>query len=268
MKLQVLVATMHQNDLSLFEKMNIQCDAIIANQHDRLAVDKQVNENGNVTMISTPTRGVGLNRNIALMSADADILLFADDDITYYDGSLSGVKQAFDDLPDADVIIFSIDYTKNGDVFQKKHSPTRELKLWNSLKYGACALAIRKRAVLSNNLKFSQLFGGGCIYGSGEDSLFILDCFNAGLKVYSHSYVLGKCAKDSSSWFTGYNEKYLYDKGAWIACAFPKAKHIIKWYFVCKFSKKSGISFVKTAKLINKGIVGFKTLTTFDQIKW
>lgn len=268
MKLQVLVATMRQTDLSLLNKMNIQCDAIIANQHDRLIIDKQVNEYGNIAMITTPTRGVGLNRNIALMAADADILLFADDDIIYYDGSLSGVKQAFDDLPDADAIIFSTDLTKSGQIYQRRYLSIGKMKPWNSLKYGTYALAIRKRAVLSKNLKFSQLFGGGCIYGSGEDSLFILDCFNAGLNVYSHSYVLGKCAKDSSSWFTGYNEKYLYDKGAWIACAFPKIKHFIKWYFVYKFSKKSGIPFMKTAKLIDKGIVGFKTLTTYDQIKW
>ena len=34
-KLQVLVATMHQKDLSLVEKMNIRCDAVIANQADK-----------------------------------------------------------------------------------------------------------------------------------------------------------------------------------------------------------------------------------------
>ena len=35
MKIQVLVATMHQTDHSLPEKMNIQTDAIIINQCDR-----------------------------------------------------------------------------------------------------------------------------------------------------------------------------------------------------------------------------------------
>lgn len=34
MKLQVLVATMNQKDFSLFEKMNIQCDVIFANQEN------------------------------------------------------------------------------------------------------------------------------------------------------------------------------------------------------------------------------------------
>ena len=30
--LQILVAAMHQTDFSLVEKMNLQCDAILANQ--------------------------------------------------------------------------------------------------------------------------------------------------------------------------------------------------------------------------------------------
>ena len=77
-KLQVLVATMHQKDLSLVEKMNIRCDAVIANQADK----NEILTEDNVTMITTKTRGVGLNRNIALLAADAEILLFAD--ITYH----------------------------------------------------------------------------------------------------------------------------------------------------------------------------------------
>ena len=49
--------------------------------------------------------------------------------------------------------------------------------------------------------------------------------------------------------------------------SFPKTKHLIKWYFIIKFSRKSGISFSKARKIVNQGIVGFKTLTTYDQIK-
>ena len=41
-QLQVLVATMHQSDFSLVEKMNITCDAILANQTDHNAVSEQV----------------------------------------------------------------------------------------------------------------------------------------------------------------------------------------------------------------------------------
>jgi methanogenic corrinoid protein MtbC1 len=70
-KMQVLVATMHQNDVSLAEKMNIRSSAVIANQADREEIVSCETEFGNIKMITTTTRGVGLNRNIALMAADA-----------------------------------------------------------------------------------------------------------------------------------------------------------------------------------------------------
>jgi hypothetical protein len=104
MDLEVLVATMGQEDCSLAEKMNIQTAAVIANQCDRWGYD--VSADGKIRMISTETRGVGINRNLALQLAKGDILLFADDDLVYYDGALNGVVEAFREFPDADVIFF------------------------------------------------------------------------------------------------------------------------------------------------------------------
>ena len=122
------------------------------------------------------------------------------------------------------------------------------------MKYGAARMAVRPAALKKHNIWFSTLFGGGCLYGSGEDSLLLRQCFRAGLRVYSHSYVLGTCAKDSSSWFTGYNEKYMFDKGAWIACAFPHAKCLMKWYFTRKLIKKTSLSKKEVCRLIKQGI--------------
>ena len=76
MKLQVLVAAMQQKDLSLAEKMNTRCSTVIANQADRDEVLREATAYGEVKMVTTPTRGVGLNRNIALLASDADIVLF------------------------------------------------------------------------------------------------------------------------------------------------------------------------------------------------
>lgn len=264
MKIEVLVATMGQEDLSLHQKMNLKCNTLIANQCGQWKYYEEEYDYGKVRMISSNTKGVGINRNLALQLADSDIILFADDDIVYYDCNLQGVLNAFEELPEADVILFSLDYTRDGEVFDKHHNPIKKLQLWNALKFGACRMAIRKDAVVKNNISFSTLFGGGTLYGSGEDSLFLKECFNKGLKVYSHSYVLGACAKDSSSWFTGFNEKYLFDKGAWISCAFPKTKYFIKWYFIWRFSKKSGFSFKKTRSYVNKGISAYVRLETFD----
>lgn len=263
--LQILVATMKQTDFSLFKKMNIKTNAIIANQHDTDSVINQTTEHGEIKMITTATRGVGLNRNIALMASDAEILLFADDDIVYYDGTLDGVKQAFKQLPDADVIIFSLDFTKKGVVFEERHLPIKRRNIFNGLRFGACALAIRRDAVIKANITFNQLFGGGCIYGSGEDSLFIIECLKKGLHIYTHPYVLGACAKDSSSWFSGFNEKYFFDKGAFLSAAFPKAKllFILALAVKLKKRKKTELTLYQMVSNMYKGAEAFNKLKKY-----
>ena len=165
-KIEVLVATMGQKDMSLISKMNIQSDSIIANQSDCLRIDKKDFDYGCVKMITTPTRGVGLNRNIALMAAEAEIILFADDDIKYYDGALDGVVKAFQDFPKADIIAFSLDISKNGVITQKRRWKNKRLHILNALKYGTCVLAARRKSILKNNIFFNQLFGGGCLFSS------------------------------------------------------------------------------------------------------
>ena len=107
MRIQVLVAAMHQTDHSLLEKMNIQTDAIIGNQCDRNEVEDFEWNGHRIKYLNFAERGVGLNRNNALMRADADICLFADDDMVYVDGYAEKILTAFNENPDADVIVFN-----------------------------------------------------------------------------------------------------------------------------------------------------------------
>ncbi len=263
MDIEVLVATMGQKDCSLAERMNIQGSAVIANQCGRWAYEETAN--GKVRMISTGTTGVGLNRNMALQLAKADILLFADDDITYYDGVLQEVVDAFRQLPEADVLLFGMDMTRKGKVYERRCTPIRRARIWNSMKYGTYRIAVRRQALRQYNIWFTTLFGGGCQYGCGEDSIFLRDCFRAGLKVYSHTCVLGTCSKDASSWFSGYNEKYFFDRGAMVACAFKWTKHIIKWYYILKFSKRTDLPLSTVIRETNKGIRAFQKLEGFEK---
>ena len=265
MRLSVLCATMDQNDLSKFKTMHIQSDVIFANQCDRNETMSTSLEGHKITMLSTTTRGVGLNRNLALMAADAELLLFADDDITYYDGYAEAVVRAFDALPDADLLVFSVDIVKNGQITEKRRNTVRRLHTWNSLKYGACVLAARRASLLQARVSFSQLFGGGCIYGSGEDSLFLLDCLRKGLRLYSHSFVLGACSKDSSSWFTGYHEKFFYDKGAWIAAAFPQMRALYRLNFSNRYCGKTEISMREMRRMVRRGQKGYRTLLPWSE---
>ena len=265
-KIETLVATMHQKDLSLVENMHIESDVVIANQTDMDSIANESRNGCSIKMINTRTRGVGVNRNLALLMSEADIVLFADDDVIYNAGYSEHVLKAFEELPQADVIIFGMKFTKLGEVIGGICSPTKRIHIWNAMKYGTSAIAVRRDKLLRENIMFTQLFGGGCKYGSGEDSLFLLESLRRGLVVYTYDYVLGKSSQDTSTWFTGYNKKYFYDKGVWLACAFPHMKHFLKWYFVFRFKNQTELSVLEVIRLINKGICGFRTLEVYEEV--
>ncbi len=261
-RLQVLVATMCQKDFLLVDRMNIRCDAVIANQSDCNDFSKSVTEFGKVTMITTNTRGVGLNRNIALLASEADILLFSDDDMVYNDDMPENVVGAFEKHPDADVIVFSVDIVKNGVVTQRRNTCGR-LHIWNSMRFGTYVIAVRRSSVINNNITFNQCFGGGCEFSAGEDSLFLKNCFDLGLKIFSDDYVLGSCCKDTSSWFKGYNEKYFYDKGVLVRKLFPKTAYIMALYFGGYFKQETDIGIVKRLMLVYRGVHAGKDMTPY-----
>ena len=259
-RLQVLVATMYQKELSLVEKMNIRCSAVIANQADR----NEILVADDLTMITTTTRGVGLNRNIALLASNADILLFADDDVVYNDDMPQAVIAAFQENPQADVLIFGLDMVKDGSVFERRYLKKHRLFVFNAMRFGTCRMAIRRKSLLRANILFNQNFGGGCPFSSGEDSLFLKACFDRGLKVYSHEYVLGTCAKDTSTWFVGYNDKFFYDKGVLMRYLFPRLPYLMALYFAIHFKRQTEIKMYQRIRLMLKGVRGGKSMQPYQ----
>ena len=260
-RLQVLVATMHQKDLSIAEKMNIRCGAVFANQADW----NQILVEGDHKMITTTTRGVGLNRNIALLASDGDILLFADDDVVYYDDMPQQVLAAFRENPQADVLVFGMDMLKNGVVFDRRRLKNHRLRVFNAMRFGTYRIAIRRKALLRANVLFNQNFGGGCPFSSGEDSLFLKACFDRGLKVYAHEYVLGTCAKDTSTWFVGHNEKYFYDKGVLMRYLFPRIPRLMAVYFGVRFKRDTELSIKRRVQLMLLGVRGGKNMEPYQE---
>ena len=82
---QILCVTMHQNDFSKLKEMNVHSDIVYANQCDHTCFEEIEFEGHTAKMISTQTKGVGINRNLVLTYAEGDICLLADDDVCYND---------------------------------------------------------------------------------------------------------------------------------------------------------------------------------------
>lgn len=213
MKLEVLVATMNQIDYSLLEKMNIQTDAIISNQNDVFIRDEFLYKGNKIKWFSFDERGVGLNRNNALMRATGDIVLFSDDDVEYMDGYETTILNFYDRHPDADVVIFNMNLKKNNGEIKETVNTNACVGRYQVTGYGAPCISVRLKRIRFNNIFFHLDFGGGAKYSCGEDTLFLQDCAKKGLKIYTTTDKIGHINQGESSWFIGYNKKYFIDKG-------------------------------------------------------
>ena len=90
MKVEVLASVMNTTLPETVEHMNLQSDAVIINQCDRMASEEMQISSGNgesrIRFLSFPDRGIGRSRNEAILRAEGDICLFSDADIVYEDG--------------------------------------------------------------------------------------------------------------------------------------------------------------------------------------
>jgi len=260
MKVEVLVATMHQKDLSKYKDMNLSTGAVFANQDDRYEYVKEDILGNQVKIITTSDRGVGKNRNNALMHASGDICLFADDDMIYEDDYEGIVQKAFAELPDAGIIIFNIETVGKETRVRRLNQKIKRVYTFNALNYGAARIAIRREEVLKKNLWFSILYGGGAQYSSGEDSLFLIEAIKKGMRVYTYPGKIANVKQEISTWFRGYTEKYYVDKGVWLANAFPRMKYPLALYYAYRLKGSSEKSINQMLKLMLFGIKSFKAV--------
>ncbi|WP_276353552.1 glycosyltransferase family A protein [Cohnella caldifontis] len=262
-RLEVLCATMHQTDFSKIEEMNIQSDVVFANQHDGHSYNEYRFGQFIARMITTDQRGVGKNRNAALLYAKGDICLFADDDVRYINGYQDLILAAFQEVPDADVLIFNLD---SGEVrTQKKNHTIKRIRIWNALKYGAVRIAVKLDSVQKRNIWFTTLFGGGCKYPSGEDSLWLIEAARKGLKIYAHPLVIGTISMQDSTWFKGYDEEYFFGRGAWAQAAMPKTKYAMFFYYILRLRRLSNLSFQTMIRMMCAGAKCFREGVSFGE---
>ena len=211
MDIQVLVATIDQKDHGILKKMNIQSDAIIANQCDVNDVEDLDYKGCRVRYLSFAERGVGLNRNNALMRATAEIFLLADDDMVLCEGYPEKIKKIFSENPKADVIIFNLTRERR---MKYKIKRKRKIGYKNFMRYGAAGIAAKTRSITKRGITFNLHFGGGADYSSGEDTLFLLDCLRKNLNIVAVPECIAELTNTrKSTWFEGYNDKYFIDKG-------------------------------------------------------
>lgn len=255
MKLEVLLSCMNQNDISIVEKNKITTDVIVINQCNTTAEEYIQKGKQQILFVSRNERGIGMSRNTGLMKSRADICLFADDDVTYVDDYEKIICNEFERHPEAEMILFNLKFVNS----KRKFATIKKFKkahLRSSLRYGAVRIAVKPEVLHKNRIYFSLLFGGGAKYGAGEDSLFIRDCFKHGVKIYLSPQIIGEVDQKESTWFTGYNEKYFYDKGALWKALMGKFSELFYLQYLIRHSeewKSSKMKIIDAFRLMKNG---------------
>lgn len=264
-RFEILCVTMHQKDFSKIQEMNIHSDVVFANQADTTSFAEYEFEGHRARMITTDTRGVGINRNLGLMYAQGEICLFADDDVTYDDDMEVRVLAEFDAHPDADIIIFHLD--TDSDRKQIKYVKTKRCSRFGRMPWGAVRIALRLNSVKKANLWFSTLFGGGCVFPSGEDSMWLTEARRKGLVFYVSKETIGRVSFNESTWFTGFDEKMYYGKGAFYQAVHPRMVWLWMVYFAIRTREQGTLSLPKRIKWMHCGREGYQYMYSYDDYR-
>lgn len=264
-KFEILCVTMHQNDFSKIKEMNIKSNVVFANQCDHTSYEEIDFDGHAAKMISTQTRGVGVNRNIALLYSDADICLFADDDVTYCDDIEEKVLAEFSAHPDADIIIFHVDAGEKRK--QISYPKTKKCRGLFRMPWGAVRIAFRLNSVKKANLWFTTLFGGGCVFPSGEDSMWLREAKRKGLTFYVSKETIGNTDVGESTWFTGYDEKFFFGKGASVCAMYNRMSGLYSWYYLFRYRNVGQLTIAEKAKWMKIGRRCYREMVSFDEYK-
>lgn len=236
MKIEVLLSIMNlknNNDYQEKLKQNKITGNVVAVNQTRGEIFNI--QNGKQRVYSCKERGASKSRNKLMQIAHGEICVFADDDMIYNDNYEKIIKKEYEKYKDADIIIFNIK-NKNSKREKTKKIKSKKLKFLNVMRVRTSEITIKKQIIEKCDIKFDENFGPNGIFQKGEETIFMADALRKKLKIYVSKKNIGYVLQYKSSWFTGYNEKFLYDQGAIFYRISPKRyKLLIFQYLIRKY---------------------------------
>lgn len=261
MTFQLLISTMHktkQEILNMLKKMNVNCDCVIINQcNQNMCYDEVINFQ-KIKILFTTERGLSKSRNMALKNSSADILAIADDDLYYFTNFDKLIISYYEENKNADVVLFGID--SYCDKCSNKEKKCNFLELGTYISFQT---TFKRESIINNALFFNEYFGTGSgYYNSGEENIFLADCFRKKLNIWYCPSKILKRYPSESSWFKGFNDtKYIFDRGA-IYYAISKNLSYIYYlrFLIVKRKMIKPVKIIEAYRLILKGRKKYKKL--------
>lgn len=258
-KIEVLVTTMHQSSFDIYSRMNLKTDAVIANQTDKNDYSESIVDGCTIKLISTDSRGLSRNRNIAMAHASqkADYVLFADDDLIFNDDYEALILSEFEKHPEAEAIKFNLhDLSENRKISMRRIEHFEEATQHNMSSSGVCGLVLKGEMLKKHSLHFHENFGAGTENYCGEDTIFLMETLRKKVKLYRSPIDIAGIDQTKSSWFEGHDKKFFETAGMVLGTIYPVLSNLIVIRSAYKFSKRrdTELSFFSILSCYYKGI--------------
>jgi uncharacterized protein YbcC (UPF0753/DUF2309 family) len=124
-------------------------------------------------------KGVSKNRNNCIKNSKSDICYTCDDDIKPLKNFSKIINEEYKKNQSFDILTFQAENEKKENYFNLKeriHNKFSILKIWT------LGITFRRKVILKNKLFFDEDFGFSK-YPTGEETIFLKDCFDKKLKM-------------------------------------------------------------------------------------
>ena len=176
--------------------------------------------------------GLSKSRNDLIELSDAEMIMFADDDIDYILGFEARLREAYEQVGEADVIVFPYESPRPA---KSKSDKLYKHNVVTAARVSSIEITARRAALIDTGIRFDERFGLGTNQPSGEEYIFIVDLIRAGKKAFNYPIALVRHFHEAS----GPSYYLTPDKIATKGAMFKRATSApLSWLLILLFAMK------------------------------
>lgn len=185
LSIDIAIATHGESGIGKVEKILLQpvenVRYIVSwQEHENLNIPESINNREDVEVYRFDEKGLSKNRNNAIENCRSDIIVIADDDITYLEGFYDEVTKVFTEDSSLDFAIFKYDNCE-GKIYPD-YDCLIKLPFPKNYYGSSIEFAIRRKSLA--DLRFNPELGlGAPFFQSGEDEFLLISAIKRGLNV-------------------------------------------------------------------------------------
>lgn len=184
--------------------------------------------NVTLTYIQDFGQGLSRSRNICLSKSKSDYVIFSDDDVLYYEDSITRFKNLVLNNPDVDIITFKASCIEDGSDFRSYPNDRMSIQDVRSFRPCSIEIAVKRTSVTNGNvLPFDERFGLGSRYPMHEESIFINNALMNNSRVKFFPIVLVQHKKESTGTHRLTNPRLVSATGAYYRIVYGRPLSLV-----------------------------------------